>query len=438
MESAKVSHQDVFKMYHRLAERVFQKRARVFTDALVCWLLILQHLSNSLTLRGATEALQDVEFKKLMGRCERTRSKSYKPSRNTSGISQAIKNAPVEKFKALLNALYQELSGGKELWHGREAIAIDGTTFTLHPSRELQRRYPPARNQHGVGQLPKLFALVLHNIQTGLALTPQSGAMFGQESTSEAKMAHEALYGLEPGKVIVGDRNFGIFSVVYHATKAGHECLFRLTTNRVQPLCGGRLPVADMKVRWSPTKSDREKNPGIPQDATVEGTVIVQKIQHEGGREEVLYLFSTIQNVERSEILELYRRRWELETDIRYLKVPMNLEELRSRTEAAMEKEFLAGLLAYNLVRAVMIIAGTIHGKDPKRLSFTWVLQCIKTVGLRMTYAKPKERQRLLTNLYEAAAAHTNPIDKRRGRPRQTYKRPRPFPPPKKMAMASF
>src|SRR5260370_38002956 len=61
---------------------------------------------------------------------------------------------------------------------------------------------------------------------------------------------------------------------------------------------------------------------------------------------------------------------WQIELDIRSLKVTLGLSELRCLTPFMVEKELWLNCLAYNLVRKVGAQAALRSGQSPRSISF--------------------------------------------------------------------
>ena len=59
----------------------------------------------------------------------------------------------------------------------------------------------------------------------------------------------------------------------------------------------------------------------------------------------------------KTEIAKLYGLRWEIETNIRYLKITLGMDTLHSKTVDGVTKELFAFCIIYNLVRLIMIEA---------------------------------------------------------------------------------
>ena len=68
--------------------------------------------------------------------------------------------------------------------------------------------------------------------------------------------------------------------------------------------------------------------------------------------------------------MRLYGARWHSELNLRYLKAQMGLVQLEAKSADMARKEWLAGLLAYNLIRAAQLCAALQQGISPLRLSF--------------------------------------------------------------------
>jgi len=75
---------------------------------------------------------------------------------------------------------------------------------------------------------------VMHHVVTGLAMAPYFGPMYGPKAVGEQELAEALIDRLPESSVLIGDRNFGVFSVAWHAHKCGHKVLVRLTEPRAE------------------------------------------------------------------------------------------------------------------------------------------------------------------------------------------------------------
>ncbi len=96
-----------------------------------------------------------------------------------------------------------------------------------------------------------------------------------------------------------------------------------------------------------------------------------------------LSLFTTLEEP-REVLVELYRRRWDVELDIRSLKQTLRLHSLSSKTPEMAEKELLLAIAGYNLVRSVQMAAAQQANLEPRRLSFSRVQAVVMTALPRL------------------------------------------------------
>ena len=184
--------------------------------------------------------------------------------------------------------------------------------------------------------------------------------MYGAEAVSEQQLAEQAMDALAPGSVVVGDRNFGVFSMAWQAQQRGLGVVFRLTEQRARKLVGEPISAeGERPLRWTPSRFDGRRHGGMPESAAVQGRLIALRIGR-GRSQPWLSLFTTLP-LPQAEVLALYGKRWKIETDLRSLKRTVRLHHIAARNPSMMEKELLTAVAAYNLVRAVMALAAQRH-----------------------------------------------------------------------------
>ena len=151
---------------------------------------------------------------------------------------------------------------------------------------------------------------------------------------------------------------------------------------------------------WYPSRSDRKAHPGLPQDAKIEGRLIVVK---QKGFREALYLFTTLPDP-REKVVAWYAQRWNMELDFRTLKGTLRLQHLRGKTTAAAEKELLIAVVAYGLVRAFMALAARRAGLAPRRLSFTRAYGLLNAMMDQLCAVAVEEREQAFNRILDYMA----------------------------------
>src|SRR5205085_4170346 len=228
--------------------------------------------------------------------------------------------------------------------------------------------------------------LVAHDLQTGLAMRPEWGPMNGDQAVSEQALLERAIDRLPERAIVIGDPNFGVFSVAYAATQRQHPVVLRLTIERARSLAGGELHHGiDRALVWRPSRFDRQKHPGVPADACVPGHLRVRQVQPDGGEPFLLALFTTLSSTD--ECFQEYGKRWNIETDLRTLKSTLCLDQLTCSTPDMVAREIDMGIAAYNLVRAMIGIASEQSGLPPRGYSFTKVRRIMEIFGPDLAHA---------------------------------------------------
>jgi hypothetical protein len=432
----------VFDLYLQLAPaelfRLLQRQMGVivhngiYTARIVIWMMINQRLHSRGTLASTVEQLVQGRFDPLLSQCKRVQQK--KIALSTGGYCQARQHLPKLLVSRSMDELIERLrsrllESGSAL--PQRVYLLDGSSLQLEHEPELVKAYPPGSNQHGKAHWPLMRVVVLHDLETGLAEHPYWGPMNGRHAVSEQALAERATQHAPAGSVIVGDRNFGIFSTVYSAQQQGHRVVVRLTAVRARSksLMGGPISrVGDYSLCWRPSRWDDKGQRAWPEGACVEGRLIAWRVGR-GKHKQWLYLFTTLSRPA-EEVVELYGRRWNIETDLRSLKQTVRLQRITVQSADMMEKELLAAVMAYNLVRAIMFLAAQRVRVDARQLSFTYACNIVLDGYPKILAARgAKQKQQELANIVDLVGRCRLPKrTKRRAYPRQVWGRGFRFP----------
>ena len=106
----------------------------------------------------------------------------------------------------------------------------------------------------------------------------------------------------------------------------------------------------------------------------------IQTVVRVRGERKVVWLVTSLLDDKlypAKEIVELYGRRWRIETLIREVKINFSADVLRSKTPEGVRKEITARLVAINVVRTIMLEAAKDYGVDPVRISFSHAVRAI-------------------------------------------------------------
>ena len=374
---------------------------RAFTPLITLWYFIFQRLHSDHTL---AQALSDA----TAGGADALSPPGKRLSQQlrslaTTSWSDARQRLPLAVLhQTLLHTARQIRSWVQNLqWHGWNVVLLDGSTLRLRPLGNIPQHFPP----HGGGHHKKSYWCLMRVVvgfclTTGLVL----GSTLGATSLSEQALAAQLIWRALPRSLFVGDRNLGVFSVVQVVRAAQAQILVRLTWVRARKLArAARVPLQvglDLSLAWAPSSHDRCQA-GLSTEP-VAGRLIVVSVRRPGFRSQTLCLFTTLtdaQTYAAAELVQLYGTRWQVELNLRFVKTQMELGALECKSAQIAQKEWLAGLIAYNLIRSVMGAAAARAEVPVTILSFSRARQLFQDWLIRWAWgaqACSRSWQRLL------------------------------------------
>ena len=335
--------------------------------------MIFQRLSFDGTLASVVKELRAGGVDRL-GRRGRKLSRRVR-STQTGGYNLARQRLPLALLQAALAELAATLSrivGSADSSRApaptqRPRQLLDGSTLEMLTTPALAAAFPPTRNQHGVSDWCVMRILVGFCAKSGAVLS----ACCGPVQSSEQAMAWGLMECGAKFTVWIGDRNFGVWSVVAQAKRCHQDVVVRLTKARASRLCAGRSMVSgdDRAIDWKPTQ--RDQSPPDLQRKALSGRLIYVRLE-KAGRYIDLWLFTTLPAADYpvALLVNWYGQRWQAELHFRSVKTQLRMTELDVCSPQMARKEFYAGLLAYSLVRAIMWTAGERLEEKIQTISF--------------------------------------------------------------------
>lgn len=308
-------------------------------------------------------------------------------------------------------------------WRGREVKLIDGTTVSMPDTTANQARFPQNRQQKpGLGfPLARLVAVV--SFSCGAVLEWAMDACEGK-NTGETALLWRLLPTFSPHDVVIADSYYCGYFMVAGLVARGVDIVMpqhhlRLTDFRR----GQRLGARDHLVTWA-----RPQRPAWMDEttyATMPETLTMREVRV-GGRT----LVTTLTDegfVSKPELAVLYGNRWHIELDLRAIKTVMQMDVLRCKTPAMVEKEIAVHLLAYNLARSVMARAAYAASRLPRELSFKSALQLLNAFEMILRHCPRPHLARRHALLISGIARCKLPHRPNRVEPRAVKRRPRQY-----------
>jgi hypothetical protein len=395
-------------------------RAAVYTTSVVLWLLVYQRLRSNTSLSGAVKHL----LKNAPRVCpDNRRIREDTLSASTAAYSAARKRLMEETVEWFMNEVSQSICAATGPTLGKRRIfLVDGTTMALAPTEALRAQFPPASNQHGESVWPIALITAVHELESGCALLPEIGAMYGPQAVSEVELARACFKRMPPNSIVLADAGFGIFSVAWAATTCGHNFILRLTAQRYRALLKKSKLLQQGKgwatytCAWKPSYHDLKKTPQIPSNSEYHVRLHVVTLPGGGEMYFVTDLLESAQTIG-----AIYAKRMDVETDIRDIKVVLDLEHIQARNPSMFRKEFLTSMVAYNLVIQFRRQAAELAKVPPRRLSFTGVWTTYREFLLDAWSNDPAEWRNRYRKALRVAMQDKLPNRPGRSYPREVY-----------------
>ncbi len=353
---------------------------------------------------------------------------------SASAYCQARRRLPLALLERVVDTFTQRLAtgDGAGLWRGHRVALIDGSGFSMPDTPELQAHFgQPGAQWPGCG-FPVGHLLALMDAQTGFLYD----AIVSPLRTHDLAHAAELHPRLSAGDIIVADRGFCSYAhlalicrMKLHGVLRVHQRMivdfhpYRLSTAEIDskgiPTSRWvkRLGHCDQLVEWRKPKAvpswmTAEQHAALPEQLLVRE--IKWRVRVRGRRVRAVTLVTTLLDAERyppEAIAELYGLRWQVEVDLRDLKITLGLDVLKGKKLDTVLKEVQMHVLVYNLVRLVMVRAAERQRVRPHRVSFIDALR----------WLQPAKPARSLPDLV------TNPLRPERIEPRCQKRRPKQY-----------
>lgn len=394
-------------------------RRGVFSFALTVWLMLLQRINTKHSLVGAMEELLTGGGEQILSKMSRSKKvRNRKISLNSGGFSQARSRLQIEKVRSLVNFVLEKLSKayGKDSIDGQQIFLLDGTGMAVGNYQEVTKVYPRQGTQYGPQRYPYLRIVFAHNLANGIAVCPAHGTL----KQSEQELSVDVLNRLPKGSLVIADRNFGIFSVVYHAKQAGQEVLMRLNNAQALKLSKSQVDI-DQQITWTAPRSSKKGTHKSLLGKEVTGRFIRSTVKRKGHRPLVLYFFTT-SKLPVDELLKIYLYRERIENDIRDIKHTLRLELVSSKSPQIIEKEILLGIMAYNLVRVIVADAANKIGLQPRQISFSRAIGVIRIMHTKIIQATTQQQLDYANSWFLSAFRQIQIYKRKKIRPSQPRK----------------
>jgi hypothetical protein len=328
-----------------------------------------------------------------------------------SAYCQARQRLPLDLLHRLIDQVHQQATepsapGPPMPWRGHRLWAVDGTSFSMPDTPELQAHFGQPHGQRAGCGFPVAHLLALFDLQTGMLARPVAAPLYTSDLHDIGAMHAQ----MRESDLLLGDdffSNWGHVALLQgqkqHFLGPNHHrriVSFKTRRRHAKPKGGKgqvrglprsrwvrRLGKHDQVVEWlKPQKRPAWISPELW--ASLPQSILIREIRRRVRRPGLPTLSLTIITTlldaalyPADDLVQLYLRRWEAETCFKHLKTTLKLEVVKCQTVAGVLKELAVLVLLYNLVRLVMREAGRRQQVAPQRISFADALAWLRSAG---------------------------------------------------------
>lgn len=284
-------------------------------------------------------------------------------------ISEARQKICWTFFEKLFSSLSEE-SPFRKTWKSFQVKIIDGTKVRVPRTEELMKAFGSSSSQHGLSHYPTLNLVILSDACSSEPL----GVELGKYESSERDLASKLFKKLSSKDVVLLDRGLGGKEIYRDLDGRNISFVHRVRTkgrclNEVKDFLVSEKASEIVELKLGPRGSK-----GTLKIRLVRGTSLKPN-------DPMVYATNLFNDEEYSsaEIHELYRSRWQVETNIGHLKNTLGLEQIKSKSYNSVLQDIYAHLIVLSLAAKAEIAARTNLNLEleKKALSIKFIISLI-------------------------------------------------------------
>jgi hypothetical protein len=337
---------------------------------------------------------------------------------------QRLPGMVVHELVKLVGTTLVKKSPDEWMPYGRDLKVFDGTTITMPDTEANVTLFPKHSNQNKNVGFPLARLVAVMSLTTGSIIDYAIGPCKGK-GTGEASLLRRILDCIQTNDIVLGDRYYPHFFLMCDLKRKGVDGVFRGAAQRCYDFRQGkRLGKYDHIAAWK--KPLKPEWMSIEEYKSYPDTLHIREFKEAGAIYVTTFLDS--EKYTKKDLSLLYKRRWEVETNLNFIKTVMAMNRLTCKTPAMVEKEIGIHFLAYNMIRNLMVQASVKHKLRPAQISFKGTIQLLNQFSPLLHNVNEQEKIILYEYLLDFIAK--NKVGNRPGRvePRAVRQRPKSFP----------
>jgi len=276
--------------------------------------------------------------------------------RNSDKLSTFTKSAFIQNRNKISHKVFNYLSSiiveefytdnelSVKLWNGFRLLAVDGSRISLPNTKELEKFYGVAKNQSKTTVVQARVS-VLYDVLNDFVIDGQLSPL----ETGEPQLAKEHLKTTKEKDLIIYDRGYPSFDLVYQHIKQNRDFLFRVKidfNNVIKAFVASNK--SSQTVVISPGKNMDLSQKSYGKHAQVKVRLIMITLK-DGTKELLMTSLLNSKKYGNKIFKELYFKRWRVETFYDELKNKLKVEHFSGYSNQSILQDFSASLFVSNI-----------------------------------------------------------------------------------------
>ena len=345
-------------------------------------------------------------------------------STHTGGYCRARQRLPLDMVLHLTQYAGKHIGAqcpNEWLWQGRQVRIVDGTTVTMPDTAANQATFPQQRGQRpGLG-FPICRLVGITCLASGALINAAIGR-FNGKGGDEQTLLRTIQDTFQLGDIVVSDAFFATYFFLTAMQAKGIDILMEQNGSRRRTTDfrrGKKLGERDHLVVINKPKNRPDWMSEAEYNATPDSLTVRE---FKAGGKIMVTTMTCPRNHPKEDLKRLYKSRWHVELDIRNIKDTMGMNVLSCKTPEMAIKEIWVYLLAYNLIRLMMVQSALLSDIKPRNISFK---HCLQVWLIYIQHAQGIDNLELLFQIMAQQQVGNRPG---RIEPRAVKRRPKAYP----------
>lgn len=314
------------------------------------------------------------------------------------------------------------------LWHGMSVIAIDGSKYDLPATEQNRKEFDPQSGLdfEGRGHYPQCLVSTAYDVFRRFPVARTVASIHG----SEREEALELVTSIRPGAVLLFDRGYPSYHLIcslrdlydgYFLFRCPAESTFPAVEEFVRSGRKHGYILLHPSNGFLQGLSHRQRK-----KAKIIQLRIIRLVSPDGTVSVLLTNLLNQSSFSEGEIISLYFRRWEIETNYKNEKVVLEIEEFHGKSANSIRQELYAVAIMSVIARTMMVVTSRVHGPSKAEFQFK---NAIMTLAAEAAILAPDDPDKAIDIFSEILAAiarvkYYRPKSPRASQPRVTKSPP--------------